>query len=435
MPAGRTDPLIVAGARTPFAKAGTKLRRVTAVELGIAAVREAVARSGFLPGEVDAVIMGNIASPADAANIARVISVGAGVPDRVPAHSVNRNCASGIEAIAEAALLVGTGRARVVVAGGVESMSGIPLFFSDEFKEIMFAAMRARSLPAKIAAYARIRPRHFKPIPGLMIGLTDPLCGLNMGQTAEVLAAEFHVTREEQDRFALESHRRATAAAARHREEMTPIFLPPDRSKALHEDIGPRPAQTIEALAKLRPFFDRAHGTVTAGNASPITDGAAALVVASGEAIAARGGDAAGPGPLARIRSWAAAGLSPRRMGLGPAHAVPKALDEAGLVLSDIELIELNEAFAAQVIACARAMASERFAREELGRPAAVGELRPEITNVNGGAIALGHPVGASGARIVLTLALEMQRRGAGLGLATLCVGGGQGAAMILERT
>jgi len=339
-----------------------------------------------------------------------------------------------MESIAEAALLVMAGRARVVVAGGVESMSGIPLFFGDALKEILASAMRAKSLTARLAAYARIRPRHFKPIPGLLIGLTDPLCGLSMGQTAEVLAAEFGVTREEQDRFALESHRRATAAAAWHREEMTPVFLPPDRGKALHEDIGPRPAQTLEALAKLKPFFDRVHGTVTAGNASPITDGAAAVVVASRDAVAALGAGTSAPAPLARVRSWAAAGLSPRRMGLGPAHAVPKALDEASLRLSDIDLVEINEAFAAQVIACARAMESERFAREELGRSSAVGELRPDLTNVNGGAIALGHPVGASGARIVLTLALEMRRRGAGLGLATLCVGGGQGAALILER-
>jgi len=433
MPADGTDAFIVAGARTPFAKSGTKLRKVGAVELGIAAVREAIARSGFLPAEIDAVILGNIASPADSANIARVVSVGAGVPDRVPAHTVNRNCASGMEAIAEAALLVGTGRARVVVAGGVESMSGIPLFYSDAFKDILFSAMRARTLPAKLAAYARLRPRHFKPIIGIEKGLTDPLSGLNMGQTAEVLAAEFGVTRDQQDRLALESHRRATAAAALHREEMTPVFLPPASATALHEDIGPRPGQTMEALARLKPFFDRAHGTITAGNASPITDGAAAVVVASAGAMAARGGPEQS-GPVARIRSWASAGLSPRRMGLGPAYAVPPALDAAGLTLADIDLVEINEAFAAQVIACVKALASERFAREELGRAAAVGELRPERTNVNGGAIALGHPVGASGARIVLTLALEMARRGAGLGLATLCVGGGQGAAMILER-
>ena len=416
--------LIAGGARTPFVKAGGPARRLTAVDLGVAAVREAVARSGFASTEVDCVIMGNVASPADAANISRVVAVRSGVPESAPAHTVNRNCASGLEAIAQAASLVASGRADVVVAGGVESMSNIPLLFSEEFKDILFGAMRAKTLPAKLAVWSRLRPRHFKPIIGIEAGLTDPLCDLNMGQTAEVLASEFAISREEQDRFALESHRRAVAAASALRQEMTPVF-PPARGGAvtpLHDDVGPRSGQTLEALARLKPYFDKARGTITAGNSSPITDGAVAVVVAR-EA----------PSPLARIRSWASAGLSPRRMGLGPVHAVPPALAEAGLTLADVDLVEINEAFAAQVIACAAAMASDTFAREELGLTAAVGELHPERTNVNGGAIALGHPVGASGARLVLTLAHEMKRRGAGLGLATLCVGGGQGSAMVLE--
>ena len=416
--------VIAAGARTPFAKASTALRRADAVDLGVAAVREAVARSGFLPSDVDAAIMGNVASPADASNVARVIAVRAGLPETVPAHTVNRNCASGLEAIAQAAHMVATGQATVVVAGGVESMSNVPLLMPEELKDIMLAAARAKSLLARLSAYSRVRPRHLKPTPGLMAGLTDPLCGLNMGQTAEVLASEFGISRERQDRFALESHRRATASAARLREEMTPVFLRAGRGASLHHDVGPRADQTLEALARLKPYFDRDRGTVTVGNSSPITDGAAAVVVAAEDLVER---------PLARVRSWASAGLSPRRMGLGPAFAVPLALDRAGLVLGDIELAEINEAFAAQVLACVEALASARFAREELGRGAAVGEIDPERTNVNGGAIALGHPVGASGARLVLTLALEMKRRGAGLGLATLCVGGGQGMAMILE--
>ena len=425
---GASSPLIVAGARTPFAKAGDRLRRVTARQLGVAAVREAVARSGFIPDEIDAVVIGNVASPADASNIARVIAVEAGVPPRVPAHTVNRNCASGMEAVAQAARLVASGRARVVVAGGVESMSNIPLIFPEEFKDILMAAARSKSFAGRLAAWARLRPRHFKPIIGLEKGLTDPLIGLNMGQTAEILAAEFGIDREEQDHFALESHRRAAAAAGRHREEMTPVFLPPDMGRALHEDVGPRPKQTIEALRKLKPWFDRVHGTVTPGNSSPITDGAAAVVIASEEAVAGVGAT-----PLARLRAAVATGLSARRMGLGPAYAIPLALDEAGLTLGQIDLVEINEAFAAQVLACVRALSSARFAREELSRDAAVGALDPERTNVNGGAIALGHPVGASGARLVLTLAMEMRRRGAGLGLATLCVGGGQGSAVVLE--
>jgi len=421
-------PVIVAGARTPFARASDRLRRVTAQQLGVAAVREAIARSGLTPDEVDTVVIGNVSSPVDAANIARVIAFGAGVPERVPAHTVSRNCASGMEAVAQAASLVASGRARVAVAGGAESMSNIPILFPEEFKDILFAAARAKSMGAKLAAWARLRPRHFRPIIGIERGLTDPLSGLNMGQTAEVLAAEFGIDREAQDNFALESHRRATAAAQRHREEMTPVFLPPDMGRALHEDIGPRPGQTIEALRRLKPYFDRERGTITPGNASPITDGAAAVVIASPEVVSALGLPA-----LARVRAAVSTGLSPRRMGLGPAYVVPQALDQAGATLADIDLTEINEAFAAQVLACVEALASPRFAREELGRAEAVGWLDPDRTNVNGGAIALGHPVGASGARLVLTLAMEMLRRGAGLGLATLCVGGGQGSAVILE--
>ncbi|HEY3174540.1 MAG TPA: thiolase family protein [Candidatus Polarisedimenticolia bacterium] len=425
--------VIAGGARTPFAKAGTALRRMTARELGVAALREAIARSGLVPAEIDAVIVGNVGSPADSSNIARVIAVQAGVPESAPAHTVNRNCASGMEAIAQAAHLVASGQARVVAAGGVESMSNVPLLLPEELKDILTAARRAKSLPGRLAAWARLRPRHLAPTSGLEAGLVDPLCGLNMGQTAEVLAAEFGITREAQDRFALESHRRATASADRLREEMTPLFASGGRGtvgSALHEDVGPRANQTIEALARLKPWFDPHRGTVTAGNSSPITDGAAAVVVASEETLRALAG---GVRPLARVRSWASVGVSPRRMGLGPARAVPAALRKAGAGLADIDLIEINEAFAAQVLACVTAMASAEFARRELDLDAPVGELRPERTNVNGGAIALGHPVGASGARLVLTLAMEMRRRGAGLGLATLCVGGGQGSAIVLE--
>ena len=288
-----TNPVILAGARTPFARAGAALSRVRAVDLGVAAAREALARAEIAPEEVDAVIFGNVASPADSPNIARVIAVGAGLPVTVPAHTVNRNCASGMEAVMQAARLVACGEARVVIAGGVESMSNIPMFLPDATREILMAAARAKSFPAKLAVFARLRPRHFQPIHGLQAGLIDPLCGLNMGQTAEVLAAEFGITREAQDRLALESHLRAAAASMRLREEMTPIFLPPDYASALHDDVGPRPAQTIAALAKLKPWFDRRRGTITPGNSSPITDGAAAVVLCSGGFIKKRGRKAA----------------------------------------------------------------------------------------------------------------------------------------------
>jgi len=423
--------VVVDGLRTPYSRAGTELKDVPADELGRIVAVELLARTDFDPEGLDEVIFGNIAQPPDAVNVARVAALRAGVPHRVPAFTVNRLCGSGLQSIVDAHYRIAAGQAEAILAGGVESMSNIPLLFSEEFKDVMFAAMRAKTLPARLAAWSRLRPRHFKPIIGLEAGLTDPLCGLNMGQTAEVLAAEFGISREEQDRFALESHRRAVAAASLLREEMTPIFAPAGagRLTPLHDDVGPRAGQTIEALAKLKPYFDKVRGTITAGNSSPITDGAAAVVVAHTEAMEM----AATARPLARIRSWASAGLSPRRMGLGPAYAVPRALAEARVSLADVDLVEINEAFSAQVIACVTAMASQEFARHELGLASAVGELRPERTNVNGGAIALGHPVGASGARLVLTLAHEMSRRGAGLGLATLCIGGGQGSAMVLE--
>jgi acetyl-CoA acyltransferase len=264
-----------------------------------------------------------------------------------------------------------------------------------------------------------------------MVGLTDPFCGLNMGQTAEILAREFEISREEQDKFALGSHLKAVAAqeAGRLAEEITPVYVPPKFDTVVKEDVGPRKGQTLEALAKLKPFFDKKYGTVTVGNACPITDGAAMLLLMSREKA-----ESLGYKPLASIRSYGYAGLEPERMGLGPALATPVALKRAGLKLKDIGLIELNEAFAAQVIGCEKAFASKKFYQDRMGLSEAVGEINPEILNVNGGAIALGHPVGVTGSRLVLTLMREMKRRNIQFGLATLCIGGGQGGAVIVER-
>ena len=425
------DPLVVAGARTPFAKVGTALAGVLPHDLMRAALREAMERAEIRPDDVDEVIVGNIAQPAEATNIARVAALMAGVPRHVPAFTVNRNCASAMQAIADAALRVRTGRANVVLAGGTESMSHIPLLFSEEAKAAFFRLFRARTAMDRLRAALAFRPRHFKPIIALEVGLTDYTCGLNMGDTAEVLAREFQIGREEQDRFALESHRRAVAAWAdgRLRSEIVPVSIPPGHRELVTRDVGPRETQTMEALTKLRPYFDRRYGTVTVGNTCPVTDGAAAVVVASGAFVRERGLPA-----LGRVRSWGFAGLDPSRMGLGPVFASARALDEAGLTLQDMELVEINEAFAAQVLACLRAFESDRFAREELGRDRAMGTIDRSRLNVNGGAIALGHPVGATGARLVLTLLLEMARRGVERGLATLCIGGGQGGAMVLER-
>jgi acetyl-CoA C-acetyltransferase/acetyl-CoA acyltransferase len=419
---------ILAGVRTPFAKAGGVFKRSPAYELGRVAVSEVLARQDLDPARLDEVILGNCGNPSEAANVSRIAALLAGVPEPVPSATVHRNCASGMESVASAAYRIQAGGARLILAGGMESMSQMPLLFRPEYAEWLEQLMRARSFAQKASVVARFRPRMLAPRIALAEGLTDYVCGLNMGQTAEVLAREFRITRVEQDRFALISHQRAVAGRERLREEIAPVFTPPDDAM-VRDDVGPREAQTMEALAKLPPYFDRKNGTVTVGNACQVTDGAVALLI--GDQATAEQWPVP---PLGRIRAFAFAGLSPRRMGLGPVFAASRALAGASLELSDCELFEINEAFAAQVLACLAAARSEAFARDELNRLKPLGEFPLERLNVNGGAIALGHPVGASGARLLLTLLMEMRRRRLKRGLASLCVGGGQGAAFILER-
>jgi acetyl-CoA acetyltransferase family protein len=419
---------ILGGIRTPFARAGTALRHLSVVELGRLAVGELLARHELDPARLDEVILGNCAQPAEAANVARVTALRAGIPEGVPGLTVHRNCASGMEAVGLAAERIQLGRAQLVLAGGVESMSQLPLLFPPEFGAWFEGVTRARHPLERLRAALRFRPALLRPRPALLEALHDPVCGLGMGETAELLAREFDLRRELQDGFALLSHERAVAARERLREEIVPVF-PPPACELLRDDAGPREDQTLGQLARLRPCFDRRSGTVTVGNACPVTDGAVALLVGGEEAAR----DWPVP-PLGRVRAWAVAGLEPRRMGLGPVHAIARVLDQTGLSLGEVELFEINEAFAVQVLACLEAVRSARFARAELGRDRALGEIPLERLNVNGGAIALGHPVGASGARLLLTLLLEMRRRGAKRGLAALCVGGGQGAAFVLER-
>jgi acetyl-CoA C-acetyltransferase/acetyl-CoA acyltransferase len=425
------DVVIVGGLRTAFAKSDTVLGTFTAVDLGRYVVAEVMERFDLKGPEVDSVVVGNIAQPIDAPNVARVIALRAGLPRETPAHTVNRNCGSGMEAVMDAARLIATGEARVVIAGGVESMSQIPLCYPESYRRILFRSQRAKGLGKRVAALSAVRPRHFRPIVALERGLTDPVAELNMGQTAEVLAKEFGIGRPEQDEFALRSHQRAVRAqqSGRFDVEIASIFVPPRFSTVIKRDNGPRENQSIEALGKLRPLFDREFGTVTAGNACPITDGAAALVLADRATADARGWK-----PMGRIRSHAVRGIEPERMGLGPVLAGDAALQRAGMRLSDLDLLEINEAFAAQVLACEKAFASPAFAETYLGRSTPTGTLPMDRLNVNGGAIALGHPVGVSGARLVLTLLHEMQARNVGTGLAALCIGGGQGSAMIVER-
>lgn len=422
--------VIIDGFRTPYAKAGTVFKDVHPVDLGAAIVKEVVARTGIDTGIIDEVIIGNAGMPADAANIARVISLRAGILWPVPAYSVQRNCASGMQAAAGAYAQIVAGMSDIVLVGGVESMSNFGFYTTKKFKDAFTSFMRAKNPATKARALLSLRPRDFLPVIGLNQGLTDPVSGLNMGETAEVLVRDFGITRREQDELALLSHRRWTAAneAGKFRNELVPFHVPPG-FQAVEEDAGPRKNQTMEALAKLPPYFDRKTGTVTAGNSSPVTDGAAAaLIMSAGRA------KQLGYTPLGSVRSVAFAGLDPSRMGLGPVFATHKALRTAGMTLNDIELIELNEAFAAQIYACEKAAMSREFFRKHLPGEEPIGEFRHDIMNVNGGAIAIGHPVGSSGLRIVITLLKEMERRGLSTGLATMCIGGGQGGAMIVER-
>ncbi|HEX4439259.1 MAG TPA: thiolase family protein [Thermoanaerobaculia bacterium] len=421
------DVVVVDGLRTPYSKAGTELKDVDAADLGRIAIGELLARTGFDAAALDQVIVGNIAQPPDAVNVARVAALRAGVPRNIPAYTVNRLCGSGLQSIADGAYMIAAGDAEAIVAGGVESMSNIPLLFSRESQEVFGGIYSARDLTGRVAAASRLRPRHFKPEVGLLMGLTDAVCGLNMGETAEVLAKEFAISREEQDAFALRSHQRVTLARAKLAEEIVPVPIPPKFQDAATKDNGVRENQTMEALAKLKPYFDRRFGTVTAGNSSQITDGGAAVLLMSASAARSRG-DA----PLGKIRGFAFCALEPERMGLGPAVAVPLALKRAGVAWKDVGLVEINEAFAAQVLACAKVFPSAAWhAKYKTGGP--IGEIDWEKTNVNGGAIALGHPVGSSANRLVTTLLKEMKRRGTPLGVATMCIGGGQGGAVVVE--
>jgi acetyl-CoA C-acetyltransferase/acetyl-CoA acyltransferase len=418
------------GIRTPCCKAGGGLAQVGADDLGALVVRELVARTGISREDVSEVIFGNVGQPAHAANVARVIALKAGLPSDLVSYTVHHNCASGIQSLTTAALHIQSGQADLVIAGGTESMSQIPLLFGPKMTALFIRLMRAKTFTQRLRALASFRPSFLQPVIALQLGLTDPVCGLNMGETAEVLAREFGVTRRDQDEFALASHQKATAATqeGRHAREIVAVIGPPRYDHAETADDGPRPDQSMEALDRLRPFFDRQAGTVTAGNSCPVTDGAAALVLASEEKARQLGLE-----PQGWLGEAAYAALDGSRMGLGPVYATSKLLQQTGMTMADFDIVELNEAFAAQVLANMKAFGSETFAREHLGRDTAVGEIDPKRLNVNGGAIALGHPVGTSGTRLVLAALRELQRRGERKALATLCVGGGQGAAIAVE--
>jgi acetyl-CoA acyltransferase len=413
--------------------------------LGKVALKELIARTNLDVNEIDEVIIGNTGNPVDSVNISRVVALNAGVPQKTSAYTVHRNCASALESISNGFEKIKSGTMDVVVAGGTENMSQMPTLLPERIQNIMnklfaakgpsqalpllFELFKADMKQIKALLTSNMKDQYF-PVISVMQGLTDPFVGINMGQTAEILAKEWHLSREAQDRFALRSHQRAVEATKNGKlpSEIAPFPIGPDFKETLTVDVGPRDGQSMEALGKLKPFFDKRTGTITAGNSCPITDGAAMILMMSREKA-----QALGMKPMARIRSYGFAGLEPERMGLGPVYSTPVAMKRAGLTLKDMGLIELNEAFAAQVMACQKAFDSDTFAREKLGLSAKIGEISDDILNVNGGGIALGHPVGATGTRLVVTLMKEMKRRNVQFGLATLCIGGGQGGSMILE--
>jgi acetyl-CoA C-acetyltransferase len=420
---------IIDGARTPFLKSRNRPGPFAAADLATAAGSALLLRQPFAPPDLDEVILGCAAPAPDEVNIGRVVALRMGCGYKVPGWTVMRNCASGMQAIDSAMDSMRSGRSNLVLAGGVDALSRAPLLFSDAMVAWLSSWYAAKTLGRRAALLAQFRLHYLAPVIGLMKGLTDPVVGLLMGQTAENLAYRFGITRAEMDAYSARSHQRVLAAQreGHFARELAALY---DRAgKYYPADDGVREDSTPANLARLKPFFDRNYGNVTAGNSSQITDGAAWVVLATDEAV--RRYDLQ---PRGRIvdSQWAA--LDPAQMGLGPVHAATPLLVRNGLRLADVDDWEINEAFAAQVIACLRAWESDEFCRDELGLPGALGAIDPERLNVDGGAIALGHPVGASGTRIVLHLLNVLERSGGKRGVAAICIGGGQGGAMLVER-
>ena len=421
--------VIVDGVRTPFSKMGTTLAGLGADELGRITISSLLARTGLDPGMVDEVILGCVGQPADVANVTRVIALRAGIPEHVPAITVHRNCASGFESVTVAHQKMCAGKGEIFIVGGTESMSQYPLIYNNQAVKKYARLAKAKTLMQKLSVASSFRPSDFAPKIALLLGLKDPYSGMGMGHIAELMAREANISREEQDQFALDSHLKTIAAFDKLADEIVPVYVPPKFETVMVQDNGPRENQTREALAKLRPVFEKPTGTVTAGNSSQVTDGAVALLVMS-EAKA----EELGMEPLGVLTGYSYAACDPARMGLGPVYAIARAEKEVGLGIDDADLIEINEAFAAQVLACLARAKDPEWTRQELQRDNPVGEIDTEKLNVNGGAIAIGHPVAASGSRLVLSGLKELQRRNAKRALLTACVGGGQGAAIWVER-
>jgi len=419
---------VVDGARTPFLKGRNAPGPFSASDLAVQAGRALLIRQSFAASDLDEVILGCASPSPDEVNIGRVVALRLGCGHKVPAWTVMRNCASGMQALDSAMANIQNGRAQLVLAGGVDALSHAPLLYSPAMVRWFALMMQAKTIAQKAGVFAKLRPAQLlSPVIGLLKGLTDPNIGLLMGQTAENLAWRFGISRHDMDQFSVGSHQRAVAArAAGHLGEIVPLL---DAQGTVYgEDDGVRADSNLAGLSRLKPFFDRRYGRVTPGNSSQISDGAAWLILASQAAV-----DKWRLEPLGRITDSQWAALDPAQMGLGPVHAATPILQRNGLALDDVDLWEINEAFAAQVLGCLAAWESDTYCREQLDLPAAFGSLPRARLNVDGGAVAVGHPVGASGARIVLHLLLALRAAKARRGVAAICIGGGQGGAMLVE--
>ena len=425
---GSSRAVVVAGLRTPFMKAQGVFSGLTSLDLGATVVRELVERSGIDPAEVDQIVFGQAIPTLLAPSIAREVGIGSALPKALEAHTVSRACATSLQAFTDVASAMALGVSQVAVAGGTESLSDVPIFTSRPLSRALVKASRARSLPERVRAFAGVHAHDLVPVPP---AIAEYSTGLSMGESAEKMAKENHISRTWQDEIALASHQRAAAAwdAGVFDRQVMHVPIPPAYGSTATKDDIVRRDSSLEALAKLKPVFDRAHGTVTAGNSSPLTDGAGALLVMREDRARALGLT-----PLGALRAFAYAATDPGDQLLqGPAYAAPIALDRAGMTFQDIDLFEMHEAFAAQLASNLQAFASPEFAKR-IGRPAPLGEVDPSRLNIHGGSIALGHPFGATGARIVIQALDGLARRNKTTALCTICAAGGLGAAVVLER-
>ena len=418
---------IVDGLRTPFVKSGKEFRDIHPRDLGINNLREFLHKIDLKGNEIDEVLFGNSFTLYDSPNIARVISLSSSLPQSIPAATIHKNCASSMEAFFLASHKIQQEERDSIIAGGVDSMSYIPLILSQSLSNKIQSFFLSKTFRQKCKTLFSIKRKDIKFISPLMEGLKDPFTGYSMGETAEIIAREFGISRESQDAFAIESHKKAKRAKERLSEEMFPYITP---TQIVNEDRGVRSQISEKKLKKMSGFFDKKYGSITIANSCSTNDGSSLVLVMSEKKL-----KLLGLKPLAEVIAFSSVGLEPERMGLGPVYAAAQALKQAKLTLKDMNLIEINEAFAGQVLACLKAFNSKSFAEEKLALSSPVGEIDPEKLNINGGAIAIGHPIAATGTRLILTLAKEMQRRKVEFGLAALCVGGGQGSAVILKRT